>query len=124
MRGARKSWVRNVFTAIDQLGNAIAGGNHDATISARCGYFSRIQETPFRRYWRFLERVINFTFRPVDGPDHCYQSYLWDRAEKHEEGSDFMRAVLGLLVIVFCVPLSLFTWFYVFIFPSARWRKE
>ncbi|QFT53693.1 hypothetical protein [Microbulbifer sp. THAF38] len=124
MRGARRSWIINVCIAIDQLGNAIAGGKPDATISARCGYFSRVQETPFRRYWRVLEWVINFTFLPIDGPDHCYRGYLWDRAEKHEEGSDFMRAVLGVLVMLFCVPLSLVTWLFVLVFPSARWRKE
>jgi len=84
MRGAKKSWIHNVFIAMDQLGNAIAVGNPDATMSARCDYFSRVLETRFRRYWRFLQRVIHFTFLPIDGPDHCYQSYLWDRAEKHE----------------------------------------
>ncbi|BBM00545.1 hypothetical protein [Microbulbifer sp. GL-2] len=108
---------------MDQLGNAIAVGNLDATMSARCGYFSRVLEIRFRRYWRFLQRVIHFTFLPIDGPDHCYQSYFWDRAEKHEEGSDFMPAVLGFFVILFCVPLSLFTWLNIFIFPDARWRK-
>ncbi|USD22285.1 hypothetical protein [Microbulbifer variabilis] len=124
MRGARRSWIINVCIAIDQLGNAIAGGNPDATISGRCGYFSRVQETRLRRYWRILEWVINFTFIPIDGPDHCYRSYLWDRAEKHEEGSDFMRVLLGVIVIFFCMPLCLFTWLYVLVFPSARWKKE
>ncbi|WP_299579953.1 hypothetical protein [uncultured Microbulbifer sp.] len=124
MIGAKKSWIRSVCIAIDQLGNAIAGGNPGATISARCGYFTRVKETSFRRYWRILEWMINFAFLPIDGPDHCYRCYLWDHTEKHEEGSDFMRALLGMIVIWFCVPLGLFTWLYVFIFPSARWRKE
>ncbi|WNZ57160.1 hypothetical protein QT397_07395 [Microbulbifer sp. MKSA007] len=124
MKGANKSWLWNVIVAVDQLGNAIAGGNPDATISARCGYFSRVTETRFRRYWRFLERVINYTLKPIDGPDHCYQSYLWDHAEKHEEGSDYMRAVLGVIVILICVPMGLLIRLYVIVFPGARWKKE
>jgi len=62
------SWIRGVLVAIDQLGNAIAGGNPDATISARTGYFAN--ENPnktFIYYWRLMEAIINFAFYPVQG---------------------------------------------------------
>ncbi|WP_250459577.1 hypothetical protein [Microbulbifer litoralis] len=116
------SWIGGVLVAIDQLGNALAGGNPDATISARTGYFSHVEETPLRPYWLAMERVINFTFLPIDGPDHCYNAYLADRDEMNEEGSDLMRALLGLLIILVCIPLSLVTRLYVLVFPSARYR--
>jgi len=38
----RMNWIDGVLIGIDQLGNAIVGGNHDATISARTGYFANI----------------------------------------------------------------------------------
>ncbi|MCW8125046.1 hypothetical protein [Microbulbifer halophilus] len=116
------SWIGGVLVAIDQLGNAIAGGNPDATISARTGYFSHVEETPLRPYWRTMERVIDFTFLPIDGPCHCYNAYLSDKDERNEEGSDSMRALLGILVILTCIPLSIVTRLYVRLFPSARYR--
>lgn len=118
------NWINGVLIAIDQLGNAIAGGNPDATISARTGYFARVAETPFRSYWQFMERVINFTFLPVDGPDHCYQAYLSDKDEKNEEGSDLMRGLLGILIILTCLPLSIITRLYVLAFPCARYEEQ
>ncbi|WP_444932280.1 hypothetical protein ACJJIF_11100 [Microbulbifer sp. SSSA002] len=123
-RGRGRGWLRNVLIALDRLGNAIAGGSPNATISARCGYFSRVTETPFRRYWRFLERVINYALLPIDGPDHCYQSYLRCHAEQHEEGSDYMRAILGVIVILCCVPLGLLLRLQVRLFPGTGWRKD
>jgi len=34
------NWATGVLIGIDQLGNAIAGGNPDSTISARVGNFA------------------------------------------------------------------------------------
>lgn len=114
------SWLGGVLVAIDQLGNAVAGGNPDATISARTGYFARVEETPFRPGWKLLEKVIDFTFYPLDGPDHCYRAYLADKDEKNEEGSDLMRLLLGLIILVVCVPLAVLTRLYVLVIPSAK----
>ena len=108
--------------AIDQLGNAIAGGNPDATISARTGYFARVEDTPFRPYWEVMERIIDFAFLPIDGPDHCYKAYLSDKDEENEEGSDIMRGLLGIIVILVCIPLSVVTRIYTFVFPWTKYR--
>jgi len=110
-------WINGVLVAVDQLGNAIAGGNPDATISARTGYFARVEETPFRPYWKLMERIIDFTFLPIDGPDHCYNAYLADKDEKNEEGSDLMRGLLGVIIIGVCIPLSVITRLYALVFP-------
>ena len=63
-----------ILIAIDQLGNAIAGGNPDSTISARVGYFSdkTLREKTLGRhaYWKGLERIIDFAFFPIDGEKH------------------------------------------------------
>ena len=80
------SWIGGVLIAIDQLGNAIAGGNPDATISARTGYFANEVKTAFQFYWKTMELIINFAFYPIDGPNHCYNEYLADK-DDHIAGS-------------------------------------
>ncbi|KZN13614.1 hypothetical protein [Marinomonas sp. TW1] len=104
-------WLWNVLVAIDQLGNAIAGGDPDITISARVGYFAnRSPNKRFHYYWKFLERVIDFTFYPLDGPKHCLSSLAKDNEQGHVHGSDFVRAILALIAITACVFISLLTW--------------
>ena len=118
------SWIRGVLIAIDQLGNAVAGGNPDATISARTGYFANVHKTRLQFYWKILEYIINCAFYPVDGPDHCYNDYLAEQANYFNEGSDFLRAVLGLIIIVFCIPIAFITRIYVLLFPKAKFDYE
>lgn len=118
------SWPINVLVAIDQFFNAIACGNPDATISARVGYFSdKRRKTPFKGYWKTLELVINFTFYPIEGPDHCKQSYHADKYEKFKKGNDLAKCILGLFVIVGCIPISIILRAAIYVFPSWRWKK-
>ncbi len=117
-------WLKGVLVAIDQLGNAIAGGNPDVTISARTGYFANVFKTNLRFYWKSLEYIIDFTFYPIDGPNHCYQAYLADKEEeKHKLGSDIMRLILSLITIIACIPISIFARIYVLVFPKAKYKK-
>lgn len=116
------SWIKGVLIGIDQLGNAIAGGNPDATISARTGYFANEVESAFKYYWKTMEIIINFSFYPIDGPNHCYEAYLEDKDERNEAGSDFMRAVLGLIIILFCIPIAFITRIYVLFLPKAKFN--
>lgn len=92
------NWIQGVLIAIDQLGNAVAGGNPDVTVSARTGYFANRSDSPFKSYWKIMECIINFAFYPIEGPDHCYKSYLSDNENRHEQGNDFMRALLGVFI--------------------------
>lgn len=102
-------WFHSVLLAVDQLGNALAGGYHDSTISARVGYNARHGNAITRNYWRLLEWMINFSFEPLDGPDHCYQSYLAGKRPHYRHGSDLMRAILGLLILVMAIPIAIVT---------------
>lgn len=101
-----KPWMLSVLVAIDQLGNAFAGGNPDATVSARVGYFNAkpAEQTgvKYPKYWQQLERIIDATFYPLDGPRHCYFSYKEDQYERFQRGNDGFRAMLGVIVIGFC----------------------
>lgn len=98
----------NILVAIDQLGNAICGGNPDNTISARVGYFSQVTTNWTKWYWKTFEKVINFTFWPVDGPDHCLQAFEADAKETfYDNNGDFFRVLLSIIIVVFCIPISI-----------------
>lgn len=120
-------WLWNVLVAIDQLGNTIAGGKADITISARVGYYANYQIEPkFLLYWKFLEKVINFAFYPLDGKGHCIQALEEDNETGHVHGNDLMRAILGVIIIVACIPISILTW-TAFLFglkPKRKVRNE
>jgi len=117
------SWIKGVLIAIDQLGNAIAGGNPDVTISARTGYFANEFKTKLQFYWKTMEYIINFAFYPIDGPDHCHKAYKADEDESHKAGSDFMRAILGLITIAACILISILTRVYVVILPGVKFKN-
>lgn len=104
-----RGWLYSVLIATDQLGNALAGGYADSTISARVGYNAREAAPAGKNYWRLLEWVINYTFLPLDGPDHCYQAYLAGNKTYYRDGSDFMRVILSSLILVNALPIGLVT---------------
>ena len=70
-------WL-NFGISIDKVGNTISQGSHHNTISARVGGCANT-EGGHKKYWGFLEKVINWTFLPVDGPNHCYRAYLKEK---------------------------------------------
>jgi len=122
-RGDRDSYILRVLVSIDQLGNTIAGGNPDITISARTGYFANVKKTRLRIWWQCMEKIIDFAFEPIDGPRHCYKAYKNDEEDgKHREGSDIARALLGLLVTVFCFPIAIITRIWVLVVPSSTYQ--
>ncbi len=116
------SWIRGVLIAIDQLGNAVAGGNPDATVSARVGYFARRQDNKLHVYWKTMESIINHTFYPIHGPDHCYKSHLADKDEINIVGSDLMRAILCLIIMASSPPFYIFIRLYVRVSPGAKFN--
>ena len=106
---AYRGWLYSVLIAIDQLGNALAGGYADSTISARVGYNVRHAAPERQNYWRLLEGIINYTFLPLDGPDHCYQAYLAGNQTYYRDGSDLMRVILSSLIISNAIPIAIVT---------------
>jgi hypothetical protein len=101
-------YFKNVLVAVDQLGNALCGGNPDNTISARVGYFSEVNRTVSKYFWQGLAKIINFTFWPVDGPDHCKQAFEADPEEAFSDNnSDFFRVLISIIIIASCIPISL-----------------
>jgi len=95
------------------LGNSVAGGNPDVTVSAPVDYNAKEVKGKTRYYWLLMEFIINFTFYPVDGSNHCYEAYLEDKDESHQHGSDLMRFLLSVFIIIGYIFLSVITRIYV-----------
>lgn len=92
---------------IDRLGNALTGGNPLTTISGRTGFYSIARNNP---YWKMLEKIINFSFYPIEGKDHCYRAWVYEKEWEHRRGNDVGLFFLSLVVILACLPISLFTY--------------
>ncbi len=99
-------WARSVVVAIDQLGNALAGGHPDVTISARVGYFA----AQGKRYFGVLENVIDWAFRPVDGDGHCAQARAGETGEQFQRGNDVALGALTLITLPTCLVLRPILW--------------
>ncbi len=116
----KQSWLMNILVAFDQLGNALAKGNPDNTISSRIGYFNYEKENFKSTYWKVLERIVNYIFRPIDGIDHCYQAYISDKNEKFENVNYISDIILFFFVIIPGIPLFLFVRIIAFLFPFVK----
>ena len=115
----------NVLLAIDQLGNAITDGNPDDSISARVGYFASDKHpSRLKTYWKTLERIIDFTFEPVEGPGHCYNAWLGEMDESDDQGSYPARIILCIFVAAGCIVSGAVIRLAVFINPRLRKKYE
>lgn len=96
----------NVLIAVDKLGNTLSGGNHNSTISARVGYFSENPKNSIvgRLYWKGLEKIIDFSFKPMDGDNHCHQAYVKEGGNLFiDTGNDWMRFGLSFIIVGSCL---------------------
>lgn len=98
----KMEYLKNLLTALDQLGNSITGGNPDVTISARVGGHSLMG---YSKYWKVLERVIDFTFEPIDGKNHCLESFYSDDDQDIGLASSLVFTSLSVVVLVSCLFL-------------------
>lgn len=102
-------YILNLLISIDQLGNVIAGGNPDNTISARVGFYNYhySEEKKVTLFWKVFEFVIDTTFWPIDGPNHCHEAYHNDAGEFFDTGTkDWAVAVLSVFIIGSCVFIA------------------
>lgn len=93
-----------VLLEIDRFFNALSGGYYKATISARVGYYSKTKKNPF---WKFLEWVIDETFRPIDGRDHCQNALEWEGVNHYRRSSDVALAFLSIFVVIGCLIIAI-----------------
>ena len=123
------SYLKNILVSIDQLGNAIAGGNPDCTISGRIGYYSNHASHLTRWYWLILQFIVNFTFYPLDGVEHCHYAYHNEENEKYIAPKGFLIFILSLITIGSCfflAPLHYTLWLFKIVKPKnyARYKES
>lgn len=103
-------YIKNILVGIDQLGNAMAGGNPDNTISARVGYnVNHLDTISYLKYWKFLEWVIDSTFFPIDGDNHCDNSYHNDEEELFYDQytKNWAVAIVSIFIFITCPVFAL-----------------
>ena len=109
------SYLGNVLNACSQLGNALSGGKSSITISARIGQKNLGSTANY--FWRFCRWVVDGTFYPVDGVQHCFRAYASDETEDFEfnKGSWWGLIVMSLFMIIVCLLLLPLFYIYQFI---------
>lgn len=130
---AKTPYPINVMVAIDVLGNAITGGSRWHTISARTGYHAFAAGASHgmrRRLWKLLARVIDWSFKPVQGKGHCLNA--WRREAcivadggKFQGGNAIGTVLVAIPIVGFC-PLiyavnRILSWFGVRLPDAAGW---
>lgn len=106
------TYLGHILLAIDKLGNAISGGHHNNTISGRIGYYANHAMTITKWYWILLQYIVDFTFYPLDGPEHCHASYHEDSTKDDYLPTKWPIAlfILSVLTVTSCVIIAPITW--------------
>lgn len=108
-------WIMGVLRAIDRLGNALRGGNDLGTISGATGYFANhhtFKDKKIKLFWETLEKIIDFTFRPIDTKHHCYVASRYEVNHLgvcHQTGAWWSLVLLSIMVIVACLLIIVVT---------------
>ena len=117
-------FLSNFFVSIDQLGNVLAGGNPDNTISSRVGYYTEAfyEEPNVPLKWKAFRSIINFAFYPIDGENHCKEAYYNDAGEEFDSGtSDWAVTILAIIIVPSCIPIALILYsLYLFSLVSPK----
>jgi len=92
------NWVYNLLVSLDQLFNAIAGGNPDCTISSHCDTMAYIHGGR----WSTLRTLIDYTFAPIE-ENHCYNSMMAD--SDVDDKDNFIPT--ALIAVIGCAVLFL-----------------
>lgn len=95
----KNGYVHNLPLSLDQFGNAVFDGNPDSTVSARTGYFAARGS---QRFWIIQERLINYAFKPLDGPNHCRQAWQADKDEDFYAAGFIAKTAMALTIIPLC----------------------
>jgi len=92
--GPAVEYVMSVLVALDQLANALTGGNPDMTISARIGQFA-----PGSAYWGTLERLVDWAFAPIQRR-HCWKAFISEIGRSDRKGSKLGQTVIGITIFL------------------------
>lgn len=94
----------NYFTRIlqgfSQFGHALSGGSPDISISGRTGYEFM---NHWNWFWSLMKSYIDFTFKPIDGENHCIKAYKLDKNENYKTGRKTVMMPIVCFVFAFTV---------------------
>ena len=91
-RSGVRRWTWGVMIALDQLGNALAAGNPDETISSRLGKLQLRHGGVLPRWaWLGLARPLNAVLDWLD-PGHSIGAIEWDEARIRAAGVQALLA--------------------------------
>lgn len=97
-------YIRSLFIAIDQLAGSIAAFGAQWTISAVCG------RNMHKSFWWFITvAIIDFTFYPIDGSNHCSRAHKTEHEDEYKHGS---WLILFIITFVACFILAPLFWSY------------
>jgi hypothetical protein len=115
----QNTYIGRNLNALSQLMNALINGNPDVSISARIG-----QNNYYHNIWfyKLCGWIVDKTFEPIDGKDHCENAYLRDRKEDYTVGKGWIigEVLMVMIVVLACIPLSVLFWGYKLI--SKIWK--
>lgn len=100
-----------ILLAVDKLGNALSGGDHNVTISARLGYMTHHRDM----WWaHFVAMIVDLSFFPVEGKGHCLNAWRNITLGTGElvdirRGSDVGLTIMSLFVLAACPIILAFT---------------
>lgn len=106
--------IKAILIGVDRIGNALCAGYYRFTVSGRIGYFVTNRSNT---YWRFLQWVVDSTFYPIDGKNHCVNAYKWEmsfmkknRMKRYRRGNDIALFALSIIVVAACFILAPIIW--------------
>lgn len=102
------TYLGRIGNWISKGGHTLANGDTDVTISAKCDYMVDIHGS---KYWKFLQRVVDFSFAPIDGEDHTGKAYDLDPDERYDIGVGlFQDIVCTFFILLVCPVVGLITY--------------
>lgn len=110
----KDTYVGRNLNALSQAANALIGGNPDVSISARIGYNGYHNNNVL---WMLCQVIVDYTFYPLDGWNHCYNAYKRDI--KEEYNSDLFGRVgivlMSIIMLIACSVLAPIFWSYYYV---------
>jgi hypothetical protein len=101
------------------MGNTLADGDPDVSISARTGqraFINRQKRSRHQKhdlFWIVIEDVINWVFRPKDGFRHCWNAYKDDQQERYDvaRGNDVLAKIfIPVFIVMFLWIVVIALW--------------
>lgn len=86
----------------------IGASNTDISMSAKVGW----KATEGNKWFQFVQKVIDTTFYPIDGSNHCYHAYITDEEDYTIGDHLWCGIVISIISLIGCLTLAPIFWIY------------